>query len=122
MSDYLLDRSDDVFDLVTHGRTESLARILDQDPALASRPDPAGNSPVHYLRVDTVHGGAVIDLLVAHGADLNAVNSSGETVLDRALDGDSRELAGLLRERGAQRSREAERIQRDRRASSMRLA
>ena len=104
MSDFLLDRCDDVFDLVTHGRAESLARILKQDPALASRPDPAGNSPVHYLRVDTIHGGAVIDLLVEHGADLNAVNSSGDTALDRALDGDSRELAGLLRARGAQRS------------------
>ena len=64
-----------------------------------------GEHRVWAGRFQGEYGGAVVDLLVEHGADLNAVNSSGETVLDRALDGDSRELAGVLRERGGQRSR-----------------
>ena len=103
----LLDRSDDVFDLAAWGRAEGLRRVLEADPTQARRTRAEGVTALHGLGVAGGEGAEVIDLLLAHGADLDAVTDDGATPLEAALERDEEDVAELLRERGARdRARE----------------
>ncbi len=101
LRDWLLDRSHDVFDLARFGRLEQLRDLLAADPALARRTLAGGETPLHGLGTVGERGAAVIDLLLAHGADLDASDADGKTPLAAALERDDDEVAELLRERGA---------------------
>jgi ankyrin repeat protein len=100
--EYLLPLAN-IFDAVQSGGVERAAALLREDPSLAQARDAAGNPLVFYLRPGTERLEPLIQLLLAHGADLNARDRRGRTILDAALgDGDG-EFAGVLRSHGANR-------------------
>ena len=87
-------------------KSDLLARVrdlLENDPARARKRDDSWNTPLHVLDVDNRMEDTeeILQLLVAHGAEVNARNQEGLTPLDRLerLAGFSRrdDLAELLR-------------------------
>lgn len=87
-------------------KSDLLARVrelLEHDPDCVRERDDAGNTPLHCLDVDNRMEDTeeILQLLVTHGADVNARNKAGLTPLDRLerLTGLSRrdDLAELLR-------------------------
>ena len=100
--DYLLARTRDAFDLATWGCVEALADLLGNDPSLAVRRlAKSGDTPLHRLETSGGRGARVIEMLIAHGADVNAENRRCCTPLYSAISGHQDEVAELLRERGA---------------------
>ncbi len=102
MRDLLLDRSRDVFDLVRFGKITRLKAILDAEPALATISRPNGQTLLHTVTAN--EAGALIDLLLAHGADIDAKTDDGATPLSSSLDRKDDVVVALLKERGAKRS------------------
>ena len=77
---------------VTRGDVAAVTRMLAADPSLASCRDERGATPLHHAAF--AHQGAVVDLLLAAGADVNARDARhGATPGGWALH--------TLRERGA---------------------
>ena len=100
LRDLLLDHSRNVFDLAAFGRTRQLADLLKSEPALAKARGAHGHTPVHAVAGGRA-GAQVLDLLLAHGADIDAPANDGATPLSSALKREDEELAALLRARGA---------------------
>ncbi|MCY3760112.1 MAG: ankyrin repeat domain-containing protein, partial [Gemmatimonadetes bacterium] len=100
LRDLLLDHSRDVFDLAAWGRVEQLREVLKSDPALANARLAGGHTPVHGVTAGP-EGEQVLDLLLAHGADIDASAADGATPLSAALQRGDEELAALLEARGA---------------------
>ena len=100
LRDLLLDHSRNVFDLAAFGRTRQLADLLASDPALAKTRGAEGHTPVHAVAGGPA-GAQVLDLLLAHGAEIDAPANDGATPLSSALKREDEELAALLRARGA---------------------
>ena len=100
LRDLLLDHSRDVFDLAAWGRVEQLREVLKSDPALANARLPGGHTPVHGVAAGP-EGEQVLDLLLAHGADIDGAADDGATPLSAAVERGDGELAALLKARGA---------------------
>jgi ankyrin repeat protein len=98
--DLLLPRAD-IFDAVHGGGVERARELLAAEPALARAVDPDGRPVLFSLRADDPHADAMIDLLLAHGADLDARDPRGRTFLDLVVAWGSDALAAKLRARGA---------------------
>ncbi len=77
---------------------ESLSKLLDYDHSVVSAVGPEGNLLHRLARFNS--DPAVVALLLARGADVQAVDSIGETALFKAALGKSPEMVGLLVERG----------------------
>ena len=102
LRDALLDRTDDVFDLACFERVEQLRDVLAERPAAARATRAGGATPLHELHVtDVRRAGAVIDLLLEAGADLEARTEGGRTPLEVAVAEVDEEWAELLIARGA---------------------
>ena len=82
------------------GLTDLVARWLEADSGLVNVPI-EGESPLH-LAVSAGRGGAMVDLLLDHGADVNARDSLDRMPLHAAIETDDREAIALLRVRGAE--------------------
>lgn len=100
LRDLLLDHSRDVFDLAAWGRVEQLGEVLQSDPGMANACLAGGHTPVHGVTASP-EGQQVLDLLLAHGADIDAAAADGATPLSAAVERGDVELVALLRERGA---------------------
>ena len=98
--DYLLQYGT-IFDAVQCGAVERAAALLAEDPSLATADDSQGRSLVSFLRPETPRLGEMIALLVTHGADLNAPDRAGRTLLDYARAHGFVEFADILRAHGA---------------------
>lgn len=107
LREYLLDRTDDVFDLATWGRLEQLERVLGGNPALATARRARGLTPLHRLDPESERTAPVIDLLLACGAGVNDPADDGSTPLDVCESQLLDDLAELLRERGGKPGRHA---------------
>ena len=83
-----------------------LMKILENDPSLANAADENGWTPLH----EAVRGNseAVIELLIEHGADVNAATKSGHTVLFLATEykGEDHSTVSLLKGLGAKMHKE----------------
>jgi ankyrin repeat protein len=90
-----------IFDAVQCGGVERAATLLHQDPSLATSTDEGGNPLVFYLHPELTCIEEMIQLLAAHGADLNARTKAGKTLLDRALARGWTDFANVLRAQGA---------------------
>lgn len=66
-------------DLVSFGGVQEVAKALAETPALATTPDTYGFQPIHLLDYEGFEG--KLDLLLAAGADINATNDEGITLL-----------------------------------------
>ena len=82
--EYLLP-SANIFDAVRAGSVERVATLLQDDRSLATARDSAGNPVIFYLNVESSRLGDMIELLVSHGADLEARNRHGNTLVEQAL-------------------------------------
>ena len=90
----------DVFDLAAWGRVEQLGEVLQSDPALANARLAGGHTSVHGVTAGS-QGEQVLDLLLAHGADIDGAADDGANPLSAAVERGDEELAALLRSRGA---------------------
>ena len=85
VANYLRDVSDNIFDLTRMVYVEGIAKLLAQNPSLARATTPMGNTPLHVVGnaldhvVDLEATGAVVRLLLQHGADPHATNNEGLT-------------------------------------------
>lgn len=98
--DYLLQFAS-IFDAVPCGAVERVAELRRRDPSLANARTDDGDPVVFLLRPGTARLDEMIQLLVTHGADLNARDRAGRTLLDHALAYASIEFADTLRAHGA---------------------
>jgi ankyrin repeat protein len=78
------------------GDLPTVRSMLAVDPALATSIDEDGFLPIHSL--DMYFDAAILDLLLAAGADINARSSDGITLLHIVTDSDA---VSLLVQRGA---------------------
>lgn len=83
-------------DAVHTGETETVRTMLAADPKLAISADKYGFQPMHLL--DMYPDEDVLNLLLANGADINAVNDEGVTIRHIVTDPDA---VSLLVEKGA---------------------
>src|SRR5258708_7378468 len=98
--DMLIDRAG-IHDAVGCDRPDRLATLLAHDPGLANASDEDGRTPLHRLHGALTHGADMIDLLVAHHADVNARDRRGVTVLANVLASGAADLADRLQSLGA---------------------
>jgi ankyrin repeat protein len=98
--DYLLQYGT-IFDAVQSGVVERVDALLREDPALAKAHDDEGRPLVFCLHPEMARLGEMIELLATHGADLNARDKAGKTLLDGALAHGFVEFANTLRVHGA---------------------
>lgn len=93
----LVERSTDVFDVVHAGATDRLAILLAEDPSRARARRPDGRTPLHVVAANEIPSHeALIELLLRHGAELDARNDKGQTALDLAVESANDEVAGAL--------------------------
>ena len=100
LRDLLLDHSRNAFDLAAFGRTEQLAEVLAADPGQAKARGAGGHTLFHAVTAGAACE-QLLDLLAAHGADIDAADNDGSTPLSAAIERGDEELAALLRARGA---------------------
>ena len=74
--------------------------LLRENPDCVYVRDDVGRTPLHYPYRDTQHGEEIIELLIAHGADINAKDNEGRTPVDQMLRNGRRDLAEVLRRHG----------------------
>ena len=90
-----------IFDAVRVGGVERVAELIEQKPALANATDAGGDSIVFLLHPEMHRVKEMLGMLIARGANINARDHEGKTVLDRALARGWTEFADLLRAFGA---------------------
>ena len=89
-----------VFDAVQADGVERVAELLARDPTLPNAVDDDG-SPLLFYLPGLPRAEETIDVLRAHGADLDARDRKGRTVVDEMRRRGRDELARALRDRGA---------------------
>jgi ankyrin repeat protein len=90
-----------IFDALRCDGVERVAALLEHDPSLANAAGDGGNPLVFYLHPEMTRLEQMVQLLTAYGADLNARNREGKTLLDRALARGWTDFATVLRAHGA---------------------
>lgn len=95
-----------LFDAVRCDGVERVADLLREDPDRVRMVDDDGDPIVFYLHAEMTRADDMTRTLIAHGADLNARNPAGRTLLDRVVTSGGVEFADLLRRHGARRSAE----------------
>jgi ankyrin repeat protein len=55
---------------------------------------------LHYPYRNTPHGPEIIELLIEHGADVNAKDNAGRTPVDQMLQNGRKDLAEVLHRHG----------------------
>jgi len=90
-----------IFDAVRCDAVARVAELLRQDPPLANAVDEDGDPLVFYLHPEMSRLEEIIDLLTAHGTDLEAPNREGKTLLDLAAARGWIDFADVLRAHGA---------------------
>jgi ankyrin repeat protein len=90
-----------VIDAIRAGAVERVDALLRDNPRLAGTRDEEGNPLVFALRPEMKRLNDMIRLLVKYGADLNAQDSGGKTLLGRVLAHEVTDFADVLRAHGA---------------------
>lgn len=88
--------SRDVFGLARALALERLAEVLREDPSRVRMRDPAGQPLLFALPDDEAGATAVVELLLAHGADPRATDAQGETAAQAARRRDLVDAAEIL--------------------------
>ena len=96
MLDLLSEHSRNVWTLAFRGYVDRLRAVLDADPSLARAVAKDGTTPLWWLPDDDAKALAIVEILIAHGADASAKDKNGRTALDWALKRGMREAAGAL--------------------------
>ncbi|HEX9366566.1 MAG TPA: ankyrin repeat domain-containing protein, partial [Vicinamibacterales bacterium] len=84
MLDFLSRYSRSIWTLTFRGYVDRVRQILREDPDLAKQTDDEGNSPLWWLPDDEAKAMALVELLLAAGADPAMKNRAGRTAADWA--------------------------------------
>jgi uncharacterized protein len=84
MTTYLSRCSRDVWRLAFNGFVDRLREVLAQDPARARIVDDEGVTPLWWLPDDEAKAMAIVELLLAAGAEPSLKNGNGRTAADWA--------------------------------------
>jgi ankyrin repeat protein len=95
-----------IFDALRCDGVERVAELLRGDPSLAQARDEHGNPLVFYLHAGMERVREMIQLLVAHGADLNVRDADGRTPVDHAVARGLDDFADALRDYGGRAAAE----------------
>jgi ankyrin repeat protein len=101
--DYLLPTAN-IVDAVQSGGVERVTELLRLNPGLVTSAGEGGLPLVCHLYPEVNRLKEMLDLLIAHGADLNAPIRGGRTMLDAAIAHGWIEFAEMLRRHGARES------------------
>jgi ankyrin repeat protein len=101
MIDYLSQYSRNVWTLAFRGYVDRLREVLSAEPELAEVRDNDGITPLWWLPDDEEKALAIVDLLIAHGANPAATNKAGRTAADWANKRAMIEVAARLKEAAA---------------------
>jgi ankyrin repeat protein len=74
--------------------------LLRENPRSVNARDDEGRTSLHCPYWNTRHGEEMIELLIAHGADINARDNAGRNPIDQMLQNGRRDLAEVLRRHG----------------------
>ncbi|HEV8368023.1 MAG TPA: ankyrin repeat domain-containing protein [Pyrinomonadaceae bacterium] len=96
---YLSEFTRDIWTLSFWGYVDRLREVLHQDPSLARLVDSEGITPLWWLPDDEAKALAIVELLIAHGADPSHKNNNGRTAADWASTRGMLEVAEVLRNR-----------------------
>lgn len=89
-------------DAVEFGGLDRVRTLLRENPECVNVRADDGRTPLHYPNKDTPHGEEIIELLIEHGADINAKNNEGRTPVDQMLKNRREDLAEVLRRFGGE--------------------
>lgn len=89
-----------IWEAVEYGGLDRVRTLLQENPEGVNARDAAGCTPLHYPFRGTQHGEEIIELLIAHGADVNARDNRGFTPVDQMLQNGRGDLADVLRRHG----------------------
>jgi ankyrin repeat protein len=89
-----------IWDAVTFGGLDRVRTLLRENPECVNVRDDEACTPLHYPNSDTRHGAQIIELLIAHGADIKARDNAGRTPVEKMLQNGRRDLAEILRRHG----------------------
>lgn len=91
-----------ILDAVKFGGLDRVRALLRENPECVNIRDDIGRTPLHYPFHDTQHGEEIIELLLAHGADINARDNAGSAPIDQMLRNGRQDLAEVLRRHGGE--------------------
>lgn len=108
---WLLDRSENIYDLVIYSRLKRVRSLLAEQPGLATSVLADGSIAIHHVGYGVTQGDemnlatieAMVEVLLEYKADINLQNDRGETPLDHAIVRDIPEIISILEQRGAVR-------------------
>ena len=103
MFDFLSRFSRDVFNLALRGCVDRLRDVLGAQPELARTVTGEGITPFWWLPDDEAKACAIVELLLAHGADPSIRNQEGRTAADSALKRGMRDVSARLAAAATQR-------------------
>ncbi|MGH2485603.1 MAG: ankyrin repeat domain-containing protein [Ktedonobacterales bacterium] len=89
-----------IWDAVKYGGLDRVRALLHENPALVNARDDEGRTPMHCPCWGTRHGAEIIELLIAHGADINVRDNACRNPIDQMLQNGRRDLAGVVRRHG----------------------
>lgn len=91
-----------ICDAVKYGGLDRVRTLVRENPECVTVRDDEGCTPLHCLAFDTRHGEEIVELLIAHGADVNARDKAGRTPVDQAMQNARRDLVEVLRRHGGE--------------------
>jgi ankyrin repeat protein len=86
-----------IWEAVKFGGLDRVRKLLRENPECVNVRHDDGQTPLHYLHGSTQHGEEMIELLIEHGADINARDNAGRTPADQMLQSGRPDLADVLR-------------------------
>jgi ankyrin repeat protein len=86
-----------IWDAVKYGGLDRVRTLLHEIPESVNARDEEGRTPLHCPDWGARHGEEMIELLIAHGADMNARDNAGRNPIDQLLQNGRRDLAEVLR-------------------------
>jgi hypothetical protein len=87
----------EIHDAARKGNLKKVKTLLEKNPELVSSKDSESHTPLHWA----VHKKDVVELLLAHGADVNAKAKNGITPLHMAVMVGGKDVVELLLAKGA---------------------
>ena len=90
---------ENINELIKNQQLDQIKALLQQEPALANQPDQRGFSPL--IMASYLNDTDAVQLLIAHGAEVNAQDASGNTALMGSCFKGYTKVADLLIANGA---------------------